>query len=68
MTLQHGQELLAQKGVQRQVGQEKGGDRGGTGSGPAQQRRCRRCGNTGHNVRTCVMDIDMHREDNLKLL
>jgi len=67
MTLQHGQDLLAQKGVQKQAGQERDGDRGGTSSGPAQQRRCRRCGNTGHNVRTCRMDTDTSREDEFHL-
>lgn len=59
LTLQEGQGLVEHNTVQRQGQQGEGENRESTARLQAKDRHCRRCGNTGHNIRTCKIDIDL---------
>lgn len=53
LTIEDAQALIAQKDVGRQQSGERLVERDALEAGPSTQQRCRRCGKTGHNVRTC---------------
>jgi hypothetical protein len=63
LTVQDGQYLQAQKDVETQIREER---QAGSGRKPRTEthaRRCGRCGEPGHNPRTCQIVVEMSRED-----
>jgi DDE superfamily endonuclease/helix-turn-helix, Psq domain/Tc5 transposase DNA-binding domain len=46
------------------LGGDLGGNRGGEGSEPRPLRRCGNCGETGHNARTCQVELEASSDDN----
>ena len=59
LIVEDAQDLLAQKDVDEQVRRDLVAERGNRKEGQSSLRRCGTCGNTGHNARTCQVDIDM---------
>jgi len=59
LTLQDAQALVNSKDVQQGQQSEDSSRQGGIENVQAKKRRCRRCGNTGHNSRTCKSDVQM---------
>ena len=64
LSVQAGQELLAQKATNTRRGGEQGELGGQEKGGAATQRRCGNCGKPGHNTRTCQKDVELSRESN----
>jgi len=63
LTSQDFQNFLAQNEVDQQVEEEmRLGRRSALGRPPV-TRRCGNCGNTGHNARTCQVDVEMADEE-----
>jgi DnaJ-class molecular chaperone len=54
-----GSEVIAQKDVSKQIEGEMHQNRRCLGGSARQQARCRRCGDTGHNSRTCPKDKEV---------
>jgi hypothetical protein len=63
MTLAEGQELQDQKDIEQQVKQETQQSGGRRRRTETKGRRCGTCGNTGHNARTCEMDVKTSNEE-----
>ena len=59
LTVEDAHDILAQEETQEQVARNMGGNGGGEGSRPATIRRCGRCGEPGHNTRTCRVEEPM---------
>jgi hypothetical protein len=55
---QNVQDLQDQKDVAQQIQQEMRGNGAGSNRGQPRQRRCGVCGKTGHNARTCQVEIE----------
>ena len=63
LSVQEGRDLVAQNDVGQQIEgemRENGGRRKRT---ETKERRCGRCGNIGHNARTCQKDVDIISEE-----
>ena len=56
-------ELLEQKEAVRQQSGGRSAEGGVAQAGPSALRHCRRCGKTGHNVRTCQIAEETSDED-----
>jgi len=63
MTLAEGQALQDQKDIEQQVQQETRQYGLRARRQETKERRCGVCGNTGHNARTCQMDIEITNEE-----
>ena len=63
MTLAEGQALQDQKDIEQQVQQETRQYGLRARRHETKERRCGVCGNTGHNARTCQMDIEITNEE-----
>ena len=64
LSLQEGQSIIDQRDSEQQMRQEmrkSGGQRKRVETKP---RRCGRCGNIGHNMRTCQEDVDIPSQEN----
>jgi hypothetical protein len=63
MTVEEGRQVLDQTDVDAQA--VAGRSRSGGQGGPARmkERRCRACGKTGHNARTCQIVVAMSLEE-----
>ena len=59
LTVEDGKDLLSQKEAQEQAAKDIRENRGGDEARPATVRRCSKCGNPGHNARTCQVDAEM---------
>jgi hypothetical protein len=63
ITVADGQNIQAQNEVDVQVKQEMQRSRGRKPRVESNKRRCGTCGNTGHNTRTCQIDVIISGED-----
>lgn len=63
LSLQDGQDLQAQNEVEQQLQDETRQNGGRTRRAETRRRRCRTCGEPGHNARTCQNDIDTSGEE-----
>ena len=63
LSFQDGQALVDQKDVNGQIEQEIHENGGRRRRVETRERRCGRCGNTGHNARTCEKDVDTSSEE-----
>ena len=63
LSLQGGQALNDSKDVEQQILAEVSSRRGRREDGPSTLRHCSNCGATGHNMRTCQVDVEMSEED-----
>lgn len=63
MTVAEGQALQDQKDVEEQIMQENRQTRGRKASDGRKIRRCGVCGQSGHNARTCQMDVETSKEE-----
>ena len=64
MTLAEGQDTQAQNKINMQIKEEGRQSQGRKPRVEINKRRCRVCGNTGHNTRTCQVDLITFGEDN----
>lgn len=64
LSLQDGQDLQAQNNVKQQLQDETRQNSSRTKGVEIRRRRCRTCGEPGHNSRTCQNDIESSEEDN----
>ena len=62
LSIGEGQDLLDQKDVNTQLGDETRASSSRVRRAQPRERRCGICGNTGHNARTCEMDIETSGE------
>ena len=58
LSIGEGQDLLDQKDVNAQLGEETRASRSRAKRAQPREQRCGICGNTGHNARTCEMDVE----------
>jgi hypothetical protein len=56
LSVQEATNLIGGSGSGGDIGGDLGGNREGEGTAPRQLRRCGKCGETGHNARTCQED------------
>jgi hypothetical protein len=63
MTLEEGRDAVGQKEVNAQAVAELSRSGGQGGSARVKERRCRTCGKTGHNTRTCQIIVVMSGEE-----
>ncbi len=56
LSKEEAEDLVSQLDVRAQVEGETREGRARTGAGKRQKRHCKRCGQTGHNSRTCKKD------------
>ena len=63
LSLQEGQVLKDSKDAKQQSEVEVSSQSGHRESGPVKLRHCSNCGATGHNMRTCQVDIEMSEEE-----
>ena len=63
LTLQDGQDIQAQMDATQQLQEETRQNSGRTRRAETRRRRCRICGEPGHNARTCQNDIDASAEE-----
>jgi hypothetical protein len=59
LSFEEAKNILTQKEVDEQVQAEQRASSGAKGGGPLNARRCGTCGKTGHNARTCQVDVEM---------
>jgi hypothetical protein len=59
LTVEDANDILAQKEVDEQIRRDKRSEGGNQNEGQSAARHCGSCGKTGHNVRTCQVDVDM---------
>lgn len=57
LNIGEGQDLLDQKDVNTQLGEETRANNSRTRRAQSREQRCGICGKTGHNARTCEMDV-----------
>lgn len=62
MTLENGQDIAEEKEVVREAEKVRRAESGRKKRVETRERRCGRCGNTGHNARTCQEDVDSTSE------
>ena len=62
LSLQDATDILADKDVQEQLGEEMRARVGRRRRAAAGPRHCGNCGKTGHNSRTCQEDVEMDDE------
>ena len=63
MTIAEGQALRDQKDVEEQIQQEDRKTRGRKPRVETKSRRCGVCGKSGHNARTCQIDVEISNEE-----
>jgi hypothetical protein len=63
LTLAEAQEIRDQKDVDAQIKEEIRAGSGWTRRTEPRQRRCGRCGQPGHNSRTCEIEVETFEED-----
>jgi hypothetical protein len=63
MTVGEGRDVIDQKDVDAQMVAELSRSGGRGRSELARDRRCRACGKTGHNTRTCQIDVRISEEE-----
>lgn len=63
LTLAEGQDIQDQIEVEQQVKQETRQNKGWARRTTPRERRCGTCGNTGHNARTCQIDVETSEEE-----
>ncbi len=59
LTIEDAQDIIAQKDVDEQVRRDLRAERGSRKEGQLSSRHCGTCRQTGHNARTCQVDVDM---------
>lgn len=63
MTIEEGRQVINQMDVDTQVVAESSRSCGQEGSARGKERRCRACGKTGHNARTCQIVVSISDEE-----
>ena len=63
LSFQDAQDLIDQRGVVQQIETETRENNGWRKRVETKERRCGRCGNIGHNARTCQEDVDTSTEE-----
>lgn len=63
LVLQDGEDLVSQKDATQQLQDETRQNGGRTGRVETRRRRCRVCGEPGHNARTCQNDVESTEEN-----
>ena len=63
MTVEEGREAIDQIDINTQIQTESSKTGGQGGSAQPKERRCRTCGKTGHNARTCQAVIETSGEE-----
>ena len=58
LSIGEGQDILDQKDADTQLDEETRASSSRARRVQPRERRCGTCGNTGHNARTCVMDVE----------
>ena len=58
LTAQIARDIVAQKETKEQRGRIAGENKRGNSGGLVTTRRCRKCGKTGHNIRTCQLEAE----------
>ena len=59
LTVEDALDELARKDVEEQTKKDKRSEGDGGRAGPSTARRCGNCRETGHNIRTCQIDVEM---------
>jgi len=64
LTVKDARNILAQKEIKVSIAEDRHQNSRGRSEGSQRIRRCGNCGKTGHNARTCQVDLEMSEESN----